>query len=97
MSPHGKYKHNSFQMQVGDAGYEAIRLVRKGGVILWRKERYQSDTLLPYVGQEIFLWDWCGGINVFEGGWNGANKPITWGDFIVKDLTSLEVSKCRTN
>ncbi len=91
--PHGKYKHSSFQMQVGDAGYEAIRIVRKGGVILWRKERYQSDTLLPYINQTIFLWDWFGGIDVFEGGWDGANRPVTWGKVIITYLKASEVTK----
>ena len=84
--PHGKYKNNSFQMQVGDAGYEAIRRVRKGGIILWRRERYQSDKLLEYVGQDIFLWDYFGGIDVHEGGWNYMNKPITWGNIICESL-----------
>ena len=84
-------------MQVGDAGYEAIRMVRKGGIILWRQEWYQSDSLLPYVGQTIFLHDWCGGVDIYEGGWDGANKPITWGKFIVKDLIALEVIKCQIN
>ena len=90
-SPHGIYKHNSFQMQVGDCGFEAIRRVRKGGFILWRKEHYQSDKLLDYVGQDVFLWDYFGGIQVCEGGWDFRNRPITWGKFIVDNVESIPI------
>ena len=72
----------SYHRMVGQSGYEAIRIVRKGGIILWLRGKYQSPRLLPYVGQEIFLWDCEGEIQVHEGGWDYRDRPITWGKWI---------------
>jgi hypothetical protein len=75
-------KSPSRQYQVGQSGYYAFRKVRKGGIILWLKHRYQSDTLLIYVGQDVFLWDCEESIQIHEGGFDALNRPIQWGKWI---------------
>ena len=75
-------KYPSYQRPVGEVGCEAIRLVRPEGKILWQGHRYQSQLLLQYVGETIFLWDKDGALQIHEGGFDGRNKPITWGKWI---------------
>ena len=75
-------KSPSRQYQVGQSGYYAFRTVRKGGIILWLRNRHQSDSLIPYVGQDVFLWDAEGTIQIYEGGFDALNRPIQWGKWI---------------
>lgn len=59
-----------YTQQVGQDGYQGIRTVRRGGIILWLHNRHQSDRLLPYVEQTVWVKD-AGSLTVFRGGYEG--------------------------
>jgi len=76
-------KNPSRQYRVGiGSGYHAFRTVRKDGTILWLRHKYQSNSLIPYIGRDIFLWDGEGRIQIHEGGFDARNRPMTWGKWI---------------
>ncbi len=74
--PHWKpRRHPYFFQMVADGGFEGIRVVRKGGVILWMKSRFQCDRLIPYVGLDVWVQDNTQ-LTVFEGGFDSKNRPL---------------------
>lgn len=75
-------KHPSRQYTVGEVGLVAFRIVRKGGVILWIRKRFQSDKLLSHVGQDISLHDGEGDIIVMDGWFDAQNRPHIYGNVI---------------
>ncbi len=61
---------------VGQGGILGVRLIRKGGIILWLRDKYQCDILIPYVGREVFIEDTIDKLIVFESGFDAKNRLL---------------------
>lgn len=70
-------KKPSRQHIVGDGGVIGFRVVRESGIIKWLGRMIQDDRLIPYIGQDVHIWDDAAGeLYIHEGGFDAKNRPI---------------------
>ena len=50
----------SRQWLVGDGGIRGVRLVHPPGYVKWQGYQYQHFRLVPFIGDYVFIEDFCG-------------------------------------